>query len=190
MKWGDSMQTNRLTVLSRGIALVALPIVSRVLERQRVHVVVTIGLGQNAGGGNRLILGVAFHDAGIRQSLSFVGQSLAHAVGIETIAVDDERLGTELQLVDCTVHGQETGVKDVYLIDFIGRDKADGPCQSVAFNLLPKCVATTVGELLAVVECRIIIAGRQNDSRGIHASGETTTPRLVATGLHHLFIIM
>ena len=37
----------------------------RVLLGQLVHIVVTVGLGQDAGGGNGEVLGVAFDNGGV-----------------------------------------------------------------------------------------------------------------------------
>ena len=93
-------------------------------------------------------------------------------------------------MVNRPVHGQKTGVKDVYSVDFFGCDDPDSPSQSVTFNLRSQRVATAIGKFLAVVERGVLIIGRQNDGSGIHASGQTTTSSLIATGLYHLFIIM
>src|SRR3712207_2600893 len=121
MKWGNSVYSDSLSVFSGGVSLIALPIIIRVFEGQGVHIIITVGLGQNAGGGDRLVFGVAFDDTSIRKLATGVGQSLANNVGVETITVDNQCLGTHVQLVDSPVHGQETGMKNVDFIDFIGR---------------------------------------------------------------------
>ena len=61
----DTKLADGLAMLRRGIAFVRLPIVLRKFLGQLHHIVVAVGFRQNARGGNRLELRIAFHDAGV-----------------------------------------------------------------------------------------------------------------------------
>ena len=60
----------------RGIALVVVPSVGRVLLMKRIHIVVAIGFGQNGGGGYGEVFPIAFHN-GVVGNKGFVVESVA-----------------------------------------------------------------------------------------------------------------
>ena len=157
-----------------GVTLVLGPAVLGVLLGQAVHVVVAVGLGENARRRYRQILAVALDD----------GRIWNEAVGLEAVAVNDDGLGAERQLVEGAVHGQYAGVEDVDLVDFLGRHHAHGPRQGVALNLAAQLVTATGRELLRVVEGVVNVVFGQDYRRGIHAAGKAAPPRLVASGLY------
>ena len=110
--------------------------------------------------------------------------------GIEPVAVYDESLWPYAQSGNGTVHGEERGMKDVNLIDFLGCHYAYRPCHGIALYLLAKGITAPLSQLLRVVKVGVVIVGRQDDGGGIHAAGQATTPGLVATCLYKVFIIM
>ena len=110
--------------------------------------------------------------------------------GIEPVAVYDESLWPYAQSGNGTVHGEERGMKDVNLIDFLGCHYAYRPRHGIALYLLAKGVATLLGQFLRVVELRIVVVGRQDDGCRINAASQATTPGLIAPCLNQVFIIM
>ena len=113
-----------------GVTLVDVPGILGVFTGQRVHIVVAVSLGKNARRGNGQILAVALDD----------GVVWYETVGLEAVAVNYDGLGTHLQLVKRTVHGQYAGVKYVYLVYLFRRNYAYGPRQCVALNLVAQLV--------------------------------------------------
>ena len=81
----DALKTDGFTVFLGGIALVALPVVAWIDQGLFVHVVVAVGLGQYACGGNRQVFAIAFDNG-------FLGQL---SIWLEAVAVDDDRLGAQ-----------------------------------------------------------------------------------------------
>ena len=121
MIWSDSKFPDGSTMLLGRITLVAFPVVLRIFFCQRIHVIITIGLGKDAGSCNRQILAVTLYDGCIRQIL----------VGFEAVTIHDN-----LELVQGTVHSQKTGVEDIDFIDFFWSNNAHGPSYSITLYLL------------------------------------------------------
>ena len=109
------------TMLLGRITLFAFPIVLWVFFCQRIHIIITIGLGKDACCSNCQILAVAFYDGCIRQIL----------IGFETVAIHDNCFRTNLELVQGSVHSQDTGVEDIDFIDFFGSNNAQ---QGIVIN--------------------------------------------------------
>ena len=65
MIWGDAVLPYRLAMFLGGIALVATPVVLRIFLGKTVHIVVTLGLGKDAGGSYGEIFTVAFNYCGV-----------------------------------------------------------------------------------------------------------------------------
>ena len=93
MIWSDSKFPDGSTMLLGRITLVAFPVVLRIFFCKRIHVIITIGLGKDAGSCNRQILAVTLYDGCIRQIL----------VGFEAVTIHDNCLRTNLELVQGTV---------------------------------------------------------------------------------------
>ena len=167
------------TVLGSGVAGVVVPSVEGKLLVEPHHAVVAVGLGEDGGGGDGEVGGVALDDAVVGNDLSV---ALRVVVGIEAVAVDDEVVGTHGELVDGTVHGGDAGTQDVHLVNLLVRDDAHGPTDGIALNLLAQLVALSGRQLLRVVQQGVLIVGSQNHGGGIHRSGQTATPGLVAAG--------
>ncbi len=67
---GDAVLADGIAVFLRGIALVGEPVVLGIFLCQAVHVVVAIGLGEDAGCGDREVFAIALHDRRMRYSLT------------------------------------------------------------------------------------------------------------------------
>ena len=169
------MITDGQPVLPCGIAFVLLPAIDRIFPVELIHIVVTKGLGQDAGRSDGLVLPVALDDTLIRQGLATIALRkdtllswLARLVGkgnigIETVAVDDELIWSDLQLVERTVHSQKAGMKDVDLIDLLRCDNTNSPRHRIVLNDLAELIAFLGCELFRVVEQRIVVVTRQDD---------------------------
>ena len=62
---GKTIFADGFTMFFGGITLVAEPVVLGIFLCQTVHIIVTIGLGEDAGGSNRKVLAVALDDTGV-----------------------------------------------------------------------------------------------------------------------------
>ena len=62
--WGDAILADGIAMFLGGVALVGEPVVLGIFLGQLVHVVVTIGLGEDAGSCDGEVLAVALHDSG------------------------------------------------------------------------------------------------------------------------------
>ena len=174
-------------VLAGGISGVARPAILRMLPVEVGHVVVAVGFGQNGGGGDGEVAGVALDEGGVRQGLGEEGEVGAveggtGAVGVEAVAVDDDKLGAHFEAVEGAVHGQNGGVEDVDFVDFPRRHHPHRPGQRIALHLPSQGVTAGGGELFGVVERRVAVVGRQDDGGGIDRTGQTTAAGFVATG--------
>ena len=89
MEWCNTAFTDSLTVFLRWVALVALPVILRIVFRQAVHIVVAVCLGEDARRSDGEVFAVAFYDGGVWKV----------AVGLEAVAVYYHRFGTHLELV-------------------------------------------------------------------------------------------
>lgn len=169
---------NGCAVLTGGIAFVMVPVIIRVLFVQAVHVVVAVGLGQNRCRSDGEVLAVTLYHRGMRD----VG------IGFEAVAVDEQVLGTYLQLGDGTVHGQERGVEDVDFINLLRGNDTDSPGQSLAFDDLAQGITLAFGQLFGIVEQVVTEILGQNDGSGIYGSGQATAACFVASGFDELGI--
>lgn len=180
MIWGDAVLLDSLPMLLRGIALVAMPVVLGIFLGKTVHIVVTICLGKNAGGSYGEIFAVTFYYCGVREIV----------IWLEAIAIYYDCLGTHAKAVKGTVHGEDTGIEDVYLVDFLGSDNADSPSYGIALDYLAQGIAPLLGELLGVVEVGIAVVGREDDSGCIYTASKTTAASLIAAGFYHGGVII
>src|SRR5574344_2522809 len=176
MEWGNSELFDRFSVFFGGISLVAFPVVLRVLLRQFVHVVITVGLRQDAGGSNGKILTIPLYNGGMGEVTVF----------FELIAIYDDIFGTQLELIERPVHGEDTGVENIDFVDFIGGDDAYSPCQGIPLHNLTQGITPFFGELFRVVELIVHIIFRQYHGGGIHAARQTTATSFIAASLNQI----
>lgn len=163
---------NSCAMLLGWITFVVVPVVVRELFVQVVHIVVAVGLGQNRGCSDGEELAIALYHHGMGDA----------GIGLEAVAVDEQVLGTYLQLGDGTVHGQERGVEDVDFINLLRGDDTHRPGQSLAFDDLAQGITLVFGQLLGVVEPLVAEVLGQDDGSSIYGSGQATAARFVATG--------
>lgn len=162
-----------------GVAFVLLPAVLGIVAGKGEHVVVTIGLGEDGGCCDAEIGGIAFNDGMIRYACCVCALREGR-IGDEAVAVDDEVLGTQCELIYGTVHGKDGAAKDVELVDFFCRTRGNSPGEGIELDIVAQQITLAFGELLGVVEERMFIVLRQNDSSGIDGTGKTASTRLVA----------
>ena len=134
----DAVLADGIAVFFRGVALVGVPVVLGVFLRETVHIVVTIGLGEDRGSGDGEVFAVTLDDGGVRELL----------IGFEAIAIDDDGLGTNLELVEGTVHREDRGVEDINAVDLLGRDDSHRPGNGIALNDLTELITAALSELL------------------------------------------
>ena len=170
---GDAMLADGLTVFLGGIALVAQPIVLGVFLGKGVHIVITKRFGEDARCSYRQILAIALDYGGVWQVM----------IRFETVAIDDDGLRTDSELVEGAVHGENRGIEDVDFVNFPGCDHSYRPCHGITHDDLTQGVALPLRELLGVIELVVGIVGRENDRRRIDAASETTASSLVAARL-------
>ena len=88
------------------------------------------------------------------------------------------------------MHGQDGGVQDVYLIDFLGCHHTHGPSYGVALDDVSQLLSALVSQLLRVVQRLILIVFWEDDGSSIHAASQTASASLVAACLHLACIVM
>ncbi len=128
-----------------GVALVLFPAVVGVLLVEGGHVLIAIGFGEDAGGGDAEVFAIAFDDA-------MVGEIV---VGNEEFAINEQLLGRGLELGDGAVHGRVAGAEDIELVNFLGAATSYGPDESVGLDQLAGGEAVGRLELFAVVDQRV-----------------------------------
>ena len=97
-----------------GIPLVTIPVIIRIFLVKAVHVVITIGLCQNGGGSDGKVLPVSFHYGRMRQVPIF----------FKAVAVYQQMLRTDIQLVNSTVHGKKGGIENIDFVNFFSINDA------------------------------------------------------------------
>ena len=162
-----------------GVAFVAIPAIVRVEFMLRFHVFVAVGFGEDRGGGDSLVFGVAFNDAEVWNIV----------LADEAVAVDEQELGSGVELRDGEVHGMYGGAEDVDTVNLVVVDGSDSPCNGIVFNIMAESQTLFGSELLGVVEERVAVVVRQDDGGGIDRAGKTTASSLVATSFGEFFII-
>ena len=143
---GDAILADGLAVFLRGIAFVGAPVVLGVFFGETVHVVVTVGLGEDRGSGDGEVLAVAFDDSGMGD----VGGNITNhgTVGTKAVTVDDDGLRTDGELIEGTVHGEDGGIEDIDLVNLLRRDDAHGPRYRIALDDLTQLITALLRQLL------------------------------------------
>ena len=190
MVGSGTILTDGIAMDGGGITLVLIPMVLGIFLMNLEHIVVAIGFGKNAGGGNAHIGGIALDNGGVGNVL----------IGHEPIAVDEEVLGADFQLSHGTMHGKNGGTENVNFVDFIGRNDTYSPRQGFALNDLSEGVALTLGKLFGIVKGRKTLSPalphngegattkRQDDSSSIYRTGKAAATSFVATCFYQVFM--
>ena len=92
--------------------------------------------------------------------------------------------------VEGPVHGEDAGVEDVEFVNLFRGAGAHGPCQSVVLDDGAQLAALMVGELLRVVQQRMLIVVGQHNGSCKDRSCEAATASLVDTSFRQSCIIM
>ena len=87
MIWGYAVLLDGLAMLPGGITLVATPVVLGIFLGKTVHIVITTGLGKDAGSSYGEILAITFYYRGIGEIV----------IWLEAIAIYDDCLRTDFQ---------------------------------------------------------------------------------------------
>ena len=109
MEIGYSEFFNFIPVFPGWVTFVLFPVVNGKLAVEVFHVFVAVGLCQDGSCGDGHIFPVSFDDAGVGDVCIF----------LEAVAVDDDVLGADGQLVQCQMHGGNGCVQDVDFVDFV-----------------------------------------------------------------------
>lgn len=177
-----------------GVASIVIPSIKRKFLVEFLHVVVAIGLGKNRCSSDAEVLAIALHDGLVRNKASLpirervtVGIFIeGFLVRVEAVAVYDEMLWAHLECIDGSVHGCDACAEDVHLVNLLWSDDAHSPRYGIALNLLAQTIALLRCELLGVVEHFVVIVGRQDDRRRIHAACKTASASFVTSCLHNV----
>ena len=176
----DAILSDGITMFFCGITFVTLPVVVGKLFCQAIHIIIAIGLGQNAGSSNGEIFAITFHDGGGRQRM----------IRRETISVDNNGFWAYLQLIQSTVHSQDRGTQNIDTIDFLRGDDTHRPGNGFALNHLTQCITSMFCKLFRVIKFGILIVRWQDNGRCIDTACQTSTACLVAARFYQTFIIM
>jgi len=133
---------NETAVLSSSVTFVDVPVVIGKTQVKQLHVLVTGGFCQNGCCSDGLVKPIASCDAAVWYS----------AVGIEAVAVDQQKFGYLFQLINGPVHGQERGVEDIYAVDLFSRNTGHGPGKRFFFNEGPQLAALFLCQFFGIVE--------------------------------------
>ena len=124
-----------------GISLVFLPSINRILCIYGIHIVVAIGFGKNGGGSDREVFAISFYYRHMR----------CVVIRFETVSVHDNMLWSHFKLIQCSMHGEERGIQDIYLVYFFSTHYAHCPCHSLFLDDRSQLIALMLSELLRVV---------------------------------------
>ena len=91
--------------------------------------------------------------------------------------------------VEGTVHGKNTGTKNVDAVYFLIIDNANRPCQRLTLNHFAQSIAFLLAQLLRVVQHVAFEVGRQDDGSGKHRPCKASATGFVATGLDNIFMM-
>ncbi len=121
---------NFVPVLLGRVTFVLFPVVNGKPAVEVFHVFVAVGFCQDGCGGDGHVFAVSFDHTGVGDVCIF----------LEAVAVDDDVLGSEGQLVQCQVHGGNGSVEDVDFVDFVvvdgGYGRADNCLESLSSSLV------------------------------------------------------
>ena len=106
------------------------------------HEVVAVRLGQDACSSYAHVLAVAFDDGRVGKVL----------VRHEAVAIDDDFLRSQLELVEGAVHGQDAGTEYVDLVYLFVCDDAHCPGKCLSLYDFPEGITLLLAELLGVVQ--------------------------------------
>ena len=173
VEWAVAVFDDGSSMFACGVAHVAFPAIGGIVGSEAYHEVVAIGLGQDAGSGDRHVFAVAANDGAVGDEV----------VGFESVAVNDDVLGLWCEACYGAVHGQDGCVEDVDVVYLGGADAGYGPCCGVLEYDGSQQSALSVGELLGVVEHVAAEVVGQYYCGGYYGSCQAAASGLVAAAL-------
>jgi len=99
-----------------GVSFVPFPSVLRMLQSQCLHVLIAMGLGQYAG-----------RRDGEEPTVSLDFTSVGYGMGPKSVSVNQEVIGTSGQAINGPMHGQISGLQDVYPFNFLDGSPSHAP---------------------------------------------------------------
>jgi len=118
-------------MLSGRIALVPVPPVDRVLPVQLDHMLIAVGFCQDGCRSNGSVESIALHNAGVAYL----------AIGLETIAINDQVPGVDLQAGQCPVHGQKGSIQNIEDIDLLFIHHPNAKIKGLPLHQLPESLS-------------------------------------------------
>jgi len=85
-------------------------------QSQRFHVFIAMGLGQNAG-----------RRDGEKPPVSLDFTGVGYGMGTKSVSVNQEMFGTSGQAINGPMHGQISGLQDVYPFNFLDGSPSHAP---------------------------------------------------------------
>ena len=140
---GDAVADDSFAVLLRRITGIVVPAVVGKTPVKFRHAVIAIGLGEYGSCGDAEVFAIALDNGGVGNAGSngAARGGNAREIWLETIAIDNDKLRTQSETIERAVHGEYGGVEDVDAVNLLVRHDANGPRQSVSFNLLAQGIA-------------------------------------------------
>jgi hypothetical protein len=144
------------------------------------HVFISPGLGKDACCGNRGENGISLHDATVRGT----------PVADEAIAVDEQELRSEFELIEGQVHGFERGFQDIDAVDLVMVYAGNSPGQGVGFDVRSQQVAVIFGDLFGVIEEWMKKRRRKDNSCCEYRARIATSPGFITAGFREVFLVV
>lgn len=106
------------------ITFILLPVITGIFLMECIHVIVPISFGQHTGSSNVEVLAISLYNCSVGEVL----------ILLETITINQQVLRPHLQPVNGTVHSQDGGIEDVYLINLFRCYHSYRPCHCLLLN--------------------------------------------------------
>ena len=142
MKIGRAEFPYFIPVFLGWITFVLLPIVYGKLNMKFFHIVVPVGFGQDRRSGDRHIFTVSLYNAKVGNIFVF----------FKAIAVDDDVLRAQGELVQSPMHGQNRSIEDIDPVDFMINHKIHSPGQPFFIDEEKEFLPVLLCQLFGIVE--------------------------------------
>ena len=146
-----------------------IPVIIGKFVMQAIHIVIAICFCKNGCSSDRKIFPIPLDDSRMRYV----------KVLFKPVAINEQMLRAKFQLIDCPVHGKKRSIKNIYLINFFGRNNSYRPSNSLFLYHLTQCITLLFGELLRIIQQFIPKVLWKNNSSSIDSTGAAaTTPAM------------
>jgi len=137
------------------------------------HICIAGGLGQHTGSCDGSIGGIALDDSEVWDP----------GIGLKSVAIHQDVLRAEAELVEGQVHGPDGGLQDVDAVDFFRFDLRDSIGEGLLANDRTHLCSCSLAHLFGVVQQGVVEVGRQDDGSGKHGPCQAASACLVAACL-------